>query len=111
MPMNQPASATFRSKEKFSVPLNNKREDQNIQRLALDLQNSLQHNCSVSKTNTYQKSSSSILNEQMLQHQFHLEKGTNRVTNETTPILYCCINRRHNPLQFDHDRISTRFKH
>ena len=32
MPMNQPASATVRPKEKSSVPLNNKREDQSIQR-------------------------------------------------------------------------------
>ena len=71
MPMNQPASATVRPKEKSSVPLNNKREDQSIQRLALDLQNSLQHNCSVNKTNTYQTSSSCNLNEQMLQRQFH----------------------------------------
>ena len=75
MPMNQPASATVRPREKSSVPLNNKREDQSIQRLALDLQNSLQHNCSVNKTNTYQTSSSSNLNEQMLQRQFHSEKG------------------------------------
>ena len=34
MPMNQPASATVRPREKSSVPLNNKREDQSIQRLA-----------------------------------------------------------------------------
>ena len=52
MPMNQPANATVRPKEKSTVPLNNKREDQSIQRLALDLQNSIQHNCSVNKTNT-----------------------------------------------------------
>ena len=58
MPMNQPASATVRPKEEPSVPLNNKREDQSIQRLALDLQNSLHHNCSVNKTNTYQTSNS-----------------------------------------------------
>ena len=62
MPMNQPANATVRPK-KSSVPLYNKREDQSIQRLALDLQNSLQHNCSVNKTNTYQTSSSCNLNE------------------------------------------------
>ena len=89
MPTNQPANATVRPKEKSSVPLNNKREDQSIQRLALDLQNSIQHNCSVNKTNTYQTSSSCNLNEQMLQRQFHSEKGTNRVTNETTPNPYC----------------------
>ena len=74
MPMNQPASATVRQKEKSSVPLNNKREDQSIERLALDLQISFQHNCSVNKTNTYQTSSSCKLNEQMLQRQFHSEK-------------------------------------
>ena len=74
MPMNQPASATVRPKEKSSVPLNNKREDQNIQRLALDLQNSLQHNCSFNKINTYQTSNSCNLNEQMLQSQYHSEK-------------------------------------
>ena len=38
IPMNQPANASVRQKEKSSVPLNNKREDQSIQRLALDLQ-------------------------------------------------------------------------
>ena len=54
MPMNQPASATVRQKEKSSVPSNNKREDQSMQCLALDLQNSFQHNCSVNKTSTYQ---------------------------------------------------------
>ena len=59
MPMNQPATATVRPKERSSVPLNNKREDQSIQRLALDLQNLLQHNSSVNKTNIYQTSSSS----------------------------------------------------
>ena len=89
MPMNQPANAAVRPKEKSSVPLNNKREDQSIQRLALDLQNLLQHNCSVNKTNKYQTSSSCSLNEQMLQPQFHSEKRTNRVTNETTPNPYC----------------------
>ena len=97
MPMNQPASATVRPKEKSSVPLINKREDQSIQRLAFDLQNSLQHNCSVNKTNTYQTSSSCNLYEQKLQRQFHSEKGTNRVTNETTPNPYCYEDIRHNP--------------
>ena len=66
MPMNQPACTTVGPKEKSSVPLNNEREDQSIQRQALDLQNSLQHNCSASKTNTYQTSSLCILNKQML---------------------------------------------
>ena len=84
MPRNKLASATVRQKEN-SVPLNNKGEDQSIQRLALDLQNSFQHNCSVSKTNTYKPSSSCNLIVQMLQRQFHSEKGTNRVTNEITP--------------------------
>ena len=107
MPMNQPASATVRPKEKPSVPLNNKREDQSIQRLALDLQNSLQLNCSVNKTNTYQTSSSCNLNEQMLQRQFHSEKGTNRVTNETKPNPYCYEDIRHNPLHFDNNQSAT----
>ena len=49
MPMNQAANATVSPREKSSVLLNNKREDKSIQRLALDLQNSLQHNCSVKK--------------------------------------------------------------
>ena len=93
--------------KKSSVPLNNKREDQSIQRLALDLQNSLQHNCSVNKTNTYQTSSSCNLNEQMLQRQFHSEKGTNRVTNETTPNPYCYEDIRHNPLHFDNNQSAT----
>ena len=74
MPMNEPANATVRPKEKSSVPLNNKIEDQSIQRLALNLQNSLQHNCSFNKTNRYQTSSSCNLNEQMLQRHFHSEK-------------------------------------
>ena len=78
--MNQPASAAVRQKEKSSVPLNNKREDQSIKRLALDLKNSFQHNCSVKRTNKYQTSCSGYLNEQMLQRQFRSEKGTNRVT-------------------------------
>ena len=107
MPMNQPASATVRSKNKSSVPLNNKREDQSIQRLAIDLQNSLQHNCSVNKTNTYQTSSSCNLNEQMLQRQFHSKKGTNRVKNETTPNPYCYEDLRHNPLHFDNNQNAT----
>ena len=101
MPTNQPTNATVRPKEKSSVPLNNKREDQSIQRLALDLQNSLRVNCSINKTNTYQTSSSCNLNEQMLQRQFHSEKGTNRVTNETTPNPYFYEDSRHNPLHFD----------
>ena len=107
MPMNQPASATVRPKEKSSVLLNNKREDQSIQRLALDLQNSLQRNCSVNKTNEYQTSSSCNLNEQMLQRQFHSEKGTIRVTNETTPNPYCYEDSRHNPLHFDNNQSAT----
>ena len=90
--MNQPASTTVRPKEVPSVPLNNKREDQSI-RLALDLQN-----CSVNKTNTNQTSNSFILNERILQRQFHSQKGKNRVTNETTPNPYCYENSRHNPL-------------
>ena len=105
MPMNQPANAIVKPKEKSSVPLNNKREDQSIQRLALDIQNSLQHNCSVNKTNTYQTSSSCNLNEQMLQRQFPSEKGTNRVTNETTPNPYCYEDSRHNPLHFDNIKV------
>ena len=105
--MNQPASATVGQKEKSSVLLNNKREDQSIQRLVLDLQNSLQHNCSVNKTNTYQTSSSCILIEQMLQRQFHSEKGTNIVTNETTPNPYCNKDSRHNPLYFDNNQSAT----
>ena len=110
MPMNQRANATVRPKEKSSVPLNNKREDQSIQRLALDLQNSLQHNCSVNKTNTYQtsqSSSSSNLKEQKLQRQFHSEKGTNSVTNDTTPSPYCYEGSRHNPLHFDNNQSTT----
>ena len=107
MPMNQPANATVRPKEKSSVPLNNKREDQGIQRLALDLQNSLQHNCSVNKTNTDRTSSSRNLNEKMLQRQFHSGKGTNRVTKETTPNPYCCEDSRHNPLHFDNNQSAT----
>ena len=107
MPINQPANATVRPKEKSSVPLDNKREDQSIQRLALDLQNSVQHNCPVNKTNTYQTSSSCNLNEQMLQRQFHSEKGTNRVTNETTPNPYCYEDSRHNPLHFDNNQSAT----
>ena len=43
----------------------------------------------------------------MLQHQFHLEKATNRVTNDTTSNPYCYKNSRHNPLQFDQNQIST----
>ena len=93
--------------KKSSVPLNNKTEDQSIQRLALDLQNSLQHNCSVNKTNTYQTSSSCYLNGQMLQRQFHSEKGTNIVTNETTPNPYCFEDSRHNPLHFDNTQSAT----
>ena len=104
MSMNQPASATVRPKENSSVPLNNNREDQSIQRLALDLQNSLQHNCSLNKTNTYQTSSSCNLNEQVLQRQFHSEKGTNRVTIETTPNPYCYADSCHNPLHFDYNQ-------
>ena len=107
MPMNQPASATVKRKEEFSVPLNNEREDQSIKRLALDLQNSFHHNCSVIKTNTYQMSSSCTFNEQVLQLQFHLEKRTNRVTNENTPNPYCYENSRHNPLHFDNNQSST----
>ena len=107
MTMNQPASATVRPKEKSSVPLNFKREDQSIQRLAFDLQNSLQHNCSVNKTNTHQTSSSCNLNEQMLQRQFRSEKETNRVTNETTPNPYCYEDSRHNPLHFDNNQSAT----
>ena len=105
--MNQPANATVRPKEKFSVPLNSEREIQSIQRLALDIQNSFHHNCSVNKTNTYQTSSSCNLNEQMHQRQFHSEKRTNRVTNETTPNPYCYKNNRHNPLHFDNNQSST----
>ena len=106
--MNQPACTTVRPKAKMSsVPLNNEREDQSIQCHALDLQNSLQHNCSVRKINTWQTSILRILNELMLQHKFHLEKGTNRVTNEATPNPYCYKKSRHNPLQLDHNRIST----
>ena len=106
-PMNQPANATFRPKEKSSVPLNNKREDQSIQRFALDLQNSLQRTCSVNKTNTYQTSNSCNLNEQMLQRQFHSEKETNRVKIETTPNPYCYEDSRHNPLHFDNNQSAT----
>ena len=51
MPMKQPAaSATARQKEKSSAPLNNKRDNQSIQRLALGLQNSFQQ---VAKTKTH----------------------------------------------------------
>ena len=107
MPMNKPAIATVRPKEMSSVHLINKREDQSMQRLALDLQNSLQHNGSVNKTNTYQTSSSRNLNVQMLQRQFHSEKGTNRVTNETTPKPYCYEDIRHNPLHFDNNQSAT----
>ena len=107
MPMKQPASATVKPKEKSSVTLNNKREDQSIQRLALDLQNSLQHNCSVNKTNTYQTSSSCNLMEQMLQRQFLSEKGTNIVTYDTTPSPYCYEDSRHNPLHFDNNQSGT----
>ena len=107
MPMNQPANSTVRPKEKSSSPLNNKREDQSIQRLALGLQNSLHHKCSFNKTNTYQTSSSCNLNEQLLQLQFHSEKGTNRVTNETTPNPYCYEDSRHNPLHFDNNQSAT----
>ena len=102
--MNQPASATVRPKENSCVSLNNKREDQSIQRLAIDLQNSFQHNFSVNKTNTYQTSSSCNLNEQMLQRQFHSEKGTNRVTNEITSNPYCYEDSRHNPPLFDNNQ-------
>ena len=104
MPMNQPASATVRQKEKSCVSLNNKREDQSIQRLAIDLQNSFQHNFSVNKTNTYRTSSSCNLNEQMLHRQFHSEKRTNRVTNEITPNPYCYEDGRHNPPLFDNNQ-------
>ena len=99
MPVNQPAGATVRQKEKSFVALNNKREDQSIQRL--------QHNCSVNKTNTYQTSSSCNLNEQMLQRQFHSEKGTNRVTNETTRNPYCYEDLPHIPLHFDNNQSAT----
>ena len=107
MPMNKPASATVKPIEKSSVPLNNKTEDQSVQHLALDIQNSLQHNCSVNKTNTYQTSSSCDLSEQMLQRQFHSEKGTNIVTNEATPNPYCYNDSRHNPLHFDNNQSAT----
>ena len=40
----------------------------------------------------------------MLQRQFHSEKGTNRVTNETTPNPYCYEDSRHNPPHFDNNQ-------
>ena len=43
----------------------------------------------------------------MLQRQFHSEKGTNRVTNETTPNPYCYEDIRHNPLHFDYNQSAT----
>ena len=43
----------------------------------------------------------------MLQRQFHSEKGTNRVTNENTPIPYCYEDIRHNPLHFDNNQSAT----
>ena len=43
----------------------------------------------------------------MLQRQFHSEKGTNRMTNETTPNPYCYEGSRHNPLHFDNNQSAT----
>ena len=43
----------------------------------------------------------------MVQRQFHSEKGTNRVTNETTPNPYCYEDIRHNPLHFDNNQSAT----
>ena len=43
----------------------------------------------------------------MLQRQFFSEKGTNRVTNETTPNPYCYEDSRHNPLHFDINQSAT----
>ena len=43
----------------------------------------------------------------MLQRQFHSEKGTNRVTNETTPNPYCYENICHNSLHFDNNQSAT----
>ena len=43
----------------------------------------------------------------MLQRQFHSEKGTNRVQNETTPNPYCYEDIRHNPLHFDNNQSAT----
>ena len=43
----------------------------------------------------------------MIQRQFHSEKGTNRVTNKTTPNPYYYKKSRHNLLQFDNNRTST----
>ena len=43
----------------------------------------------------------------MLQRQFHSEKGTNGVTNETTPNPYCYKDSRHNPLHFDNNQSTT----
>ena len=43
----------------------------------------------------------------MYQRQFHSEKRTNRVTNETTPKPYCYENNRNNPLHFDNNQSST----
>ena len=43
----------------------------------------------------------------MLQRQFHSGKGTNRVTNETTPNPYCYEDSRHNPLHFDNSQSAT----
>ena len=43
----------------------------------------------------------------MLQRQFHSEKGTNIVTNETTPNPYCYEDSRHNPPHFDNSQNAT----
>ena len=43
----------------------------------------------------------------MLQRQFHSEKGTNRVTNETTPNPYCYEDSQHNHLHFDNNQSAT----
>ena len=43
----------------------------------------------------------------MLQRQFHSEKGTNIVTNETKPNPYCYKDSSHNPLHFDKNQSAT----
>ena len=43
----------------------------------------------------------------MLLRQFHSEKGTNRVTNETTRNPYCYEDLPHNPLNFDNNQSAT----
>ena len=53
-PLNQTTSNRFRAKEFFFNPLNRKTECQTVQCLALDFQNTLQHNSSANKNKTKQ---------------------------------------------------------